>query len=171
MTAERRALFVIAHQGYREEELSEPRAALEAVGVKVEVASSSLGPASGMQGGTVQPDLLYCAARPADYAAVLFVGGYGAAEYFPDRTAHELAREALRLGRVVAAICYGASVLAEAGLLAGRKATGWPGREAHLRERGAVWTGATLEVDGALVTARGPEAAAELGRALVSAIG
>ena len=162
---------MIAHQGYRDEELELPRRALEAAGVEVRVASSSLAPAQGMQGGTVQPDLLYCAARPEDYAALVFVGGYGAAEYFPDRTAHQLAREALRQGRVLGAICYGSSVLAEAGLLEGRRATGWPGREAHLRERGAVWSGAAVEVDGALVTGRGPEEAQAFADALVAALG
>lgn len=165
------ALLVIAHQGYREEELELPRRALEAAGVVVAIASSSLAPARGMQGGTTQPDLLYCAARPEDYAAVVFVGGYGAAEYFPDRTAHQLAREALKAGRVLGAICYGGSVLAEAGLLAGRRATAWPGREGHLREKGAVWSGSAVEVDGAIVTGRGPEDAQAFADALVAAIG
>lgn len=164
-------LLIVAHQGYREEELEAPRRALEAAGIPARVASSSLAPAAGLAGGTVQPDLLYSAARAEDHAAVVFVGGYGAVEYFADRTAHELARAALRLGRVVAAICYGASVLAEAGLLSGRRATAWPEREAHLREKGAVWTGSPLEIDGALITARDPESAAALGRALVAALG
>lgn len=165
-----RAVLVIAHHGFREEELDAPRAALAAAGVAVRVASSSLAPATGMNGGQATPDLLYCAVRPEDVDALVFVGGTGAAEFFHDRTAHRLAREALRAGKVVGALCYASSVLAEAGLLEGRPATGWPSREGHLRARGAAWTGAAVTVDGRVVTGRGPDDAAAFGQALVAAM-
>lgn len=166
----KRALLVIAHEGFREEELDAPRRALEGAGARVVVASSSLAPARGMHGGEAAPDLLYCAARVDDLDALVFVGGVGAAEYVPDRTAHRLAREALQQGKVVGAICYAASILAEAGLLEGRPATGWPAREAHLRARGAVWTGEPVTVAGRVVTGRGPDDAEAFARALVAAL-
>ncbi|MCO5170144.1 MAG: DJ-1/PfpI family protein [Planctomycetes bacterium] len=165
-----RAVLVVAHHGYREEELEAPRGALEAAGALVRVASSSLAPATGMSGGRAEPDLLYCAVRPDDVDALVFVGGVGAAEFFHDRAAHRLAREALQAGKVVGALCYASSILAEAGLLEGRPATGWPSREAHLRARGAAWTGAAVTVDGRVVTGRGPEDADAFARALVGAM-
>jgi protease I len=136
----------------------------------VRLASSSLAPATGMGGGQRLPEVLYCAVRPADLDALVFVGGTGAVEYFHDRTAHRLAREALQEGKVVGALCYASSVLAEAGLLDGRPATGWPSREAHVRERGGVWTGAPVEVAGRVVTGRGPDDAPAFARALVDAV-
>ena len=63
----KRILMVIAHHGYREEELEQPLRALRSEGAEVSVASSSLSPATGMNGGTTIPDLLYCAARVGDY--------------------------------------------------------------------------------------------------------
>jgi len=168
--AGRRALLIVAHAGFREEELDLPRRALEAAGAEVAVASSATAPASGMGGGQAFPDLLYCAARPADYDAVVFVGGTGAAEFFPDRTAHGLAREALAQGKVVGAICFAGSILAEAGLLEGRRATAFPSRRPHLEARGAVWTGAPATTDGDLVTGRGPEDAQAFADALVAAV-
>lgn len=163
-----RALLVIAHDGFREEELEAPRRALEAAGARVRVASSSLGPARGAGGGQATPDVLYCAVRPDDLDLLVFVGGEGAAEYFFDHTAHRLAREALQAGKLVGAQGYASSILAEAGLLEGRPATAWPTREAHLRARGAAFTGAPVTVDGRVITGRGPHDAPAFAQALVA---
>jgi protease I len=166
----KRVLLVIPHHGFREEELEQPRRALTRAGAKVEVASSSLAPAEGMNGGQAFPDLLYCAAKAEEYQGVVFVGGVGASEFFADRTAHELARAALAQGAVLGAICFAGSTLAAAGLLEGRQATAFPSREAHLREHGAAWTGEAVTADGGVVTGRGPEDAPAFAAALVAAL-
>lgn len=171
MKEARRAVLVIAHHGYREEELERPRAALAKAGVEVEVVSSALAPARGMHDGTCYPDRLVGAVRVDELDALVFVGGNGATEYFEDRAVHRLAREALESGRVVGAICFASSILANAGLLEGRDATGFPSREPHLVARGARYTGAPVEVSGGLVTGRGPEDAEAFAQALVAALG
>ncbi len=164
----RRAVLVLPHHGYREEELDAPRQALEAAGVTCELASWSLAPAAGMHGGSALPDRLVGSVDPSRLEALVFVGGSGAALLFEDRAAHRLAREAARQGKVLGAICDAGSILASAGLLEGRAATAAPGREAHLRARGALWTGAPVTVTGRIVTARGPEQAQDFGAALVA---
>jgi protease I len=166
----KRAFFVIAHRGFRDEELLEPKSVLEAAGVRCAVASSALGPALGMLGARVQPDLLYTAI-PSDADALVFVGGEGASEYWDDRTAHRLAREALTGGRVVGAICFGPSTLANARLLEGRNATAYASRKGHLVAQGARWSNDAVVRDGSLVTANGPEAARAFGEALLAALG
>jgi protease I len=166
----KRAVLVIAHSGYREEELDEPRRALERAGAHVRVASSSLGAAHGMSGGTCEPDLLYSAIQLDDLDALVFVGGTGASEYFPDRTAHRLAREAAQQEKVLGAICFASSTLANAGVLEGLQATGFPSREAHLRSKGVVYTGDPVTTTGRIVTGRGPEDARAFGDALVEAL-
>ena len=76
-------------------------------------------------------------------------------------------REALQKhageGKPVAAICAAPLVLGHLGLLRGRKATCYPGVEPELE--GAQCTGALVEVDGNVVTGKGPAAAFEFGRA------
>jgi protease I len=166
----KRLVLVIAHHGYREEELDEPRRVLERAGALVTVASSSLGAAQGMSGGTCQPDLLYSAVQTDDLDALVFVGGTGAAEYFPDHTAHRLAREVAQQEKVLGAICFGSSTLANAGVLEGLKATCYPTREVHLRSKGAITTGEAVTVTGKIVTGRGPEDARAFAEALVAAL-
>ena len=56
-------------------------------------------------------------------------------------------------------------MLGHLGLLRGRKATCYPGVEPELE--GAQCTGALVEVDGNVVTGKGPAAAFEFGFALV----
>jgi protease I len=166
----KRAVFVIAFRNFRDEELLEPRAALEAEGVAVRVASSALGTAEGMLGARVEPDLLYTAIRLDELDALVFVGGEGAAEFFEDRAAHKLARGAQEKRKVLGAICFAPSVLANAGLLEGRRATCFATRKGHLQARGALVTGEPATRDGLLVTGEGPKSAKAFGAALVEAL-
>lgn len=59
-------------------------------------------------------------------------------------------------GRPVAAICAAPALLGRSRLLAGRRATCYPGFEPQLD--GAVCTGKMVEVDGNIITGRGPGA-------------
>jgi protease I len=163
--------LVVAHHGYRDEELELPRQAFVAAGWPVVVASSSLAPARGMLGGQVEPDRLYSALALDALDGLVFVGGLGAAEYFPDHTAWRLCKDAVRAGKPLGAICYAPSILAEAGLLEGRKATSSPARQAHLAARGARWVDAPSVTDGPIVTGRGPEDAAAFASAFLALLG
>lgn len=68
-------------------------------------------------------------------------------------------------GKPTAAICASPSVLGKLGLLAGRKATCYPGFEANLL--GAAVTGERCTVDGNITTANGPSSAMAFALALV----
>ena len=84
----------------------------------------------------------------------------------------EAVKEALlqqyRQGGIVAAICAAPMVLGGLGLLKGRKATCYPGFEPKLI--GATVTGEAVEVDGNVVTGRGPGLVFNFGLALVSVL-
>jgi protease I len=164
------AYFVVAHRGFRDEELLEPKAALEAAGVRVTICSSALGEAHGMLGALVSPERLYSAIKLEDADALVFVGGEGATEYWDDRTAQRLAREAVAKQKVLGAICFAGSLLANAGVLEGRRATAFPSRAAHLRAKGALFVGEPVVRDGRVVTADGPASARAFGNALVEAL-
>ena len=63
-------------------------------------------------------------------------------------------------GKKIAAICAApAVVLAQLGLLEGKKATCYPGFEQVLKEAGAQYTGDLFTVDGNITTGEGPAAA------------
>jgi protease I len=159
--------MVIAQNGFRDEEFFEPRDVLIKSGIEVRVASEEVGMARGKLGGMVMPDLTVGEVGVDDFAAVIFVGGPGTVVYLDDPAAHKLAKDFFAAGKIVAAICMAPSILANAGLLNGKKATAFPNEKANLVTRGAKFTGAAVEVDGKIITACGPEAAKEFGEKIV----
>lgn len=71
-------------------------------------------------------------------------------------------------GRWIAAICAAPYILGQRGLLDGRRATCFPGYESHFPT--GCYTGAPVEKDGHIITARGPGVAMDFGAALVEAL-
>lgn len=167
---DKNAVMVIAPENFRDEEYETPRRLLEEAGVRVTLASSSMDPATGKLGSIVQPDLLLEDIRTWEYDCLVFVGGGGASVYFDDERAFSLARRAVEDGLVVGAICIAPHILAKAGLLDGVKATVFESEIDVLEEHGALYTGADVESDSRIVTARGPEVAGEFGRTLVEVL-
>jgi protease I len=158
----RSVLFVIAHENFQDNEFGIPRDILKAKGCKIVVASSGSSTATGALGGKVTPDISLDEAlsRIDEFNAVIFIGGGGASEYFNSPVAHQIARDAKD---VVAGICIAPVILANAGVLDGKKATVWDdgkGTQKKLIEsKGAVFVSQPVVVDGKLVTANGPSAA------------
>ncbi len=166
-----RILMVIAPDTFRDEEYTVPREVLERRTAEVVVASTRAGACTGRFGTEALATLAIAEADLAGFDALVFVGGGGASVFFDDAHAHRLAREAASTGKVLAAICIAPSTLAHAGLLDGRRATAFESRAEDLVAHGAVWTGAPVEIDGAIVTANGPDAAAAFGMAVADLLG
>jgi protease I len=164
-------LMVIAPSWFRDEEYEIPKAVFEARGARVITASTGAGPAMGTYGHRAMADLALCNADLSRFCALVFVGGSGAEIYFDDPDAHAAARRALDLGQTVGAICIAPSILARAGLLVGKRVTAFPDRQADLEQHGAIWTGRAVEIDGAIVTANGPDSAREFGDAIAGMVG
>jgi protease I len=161
-----KVLLVVAPEGFRDEELFFTREELEDAGHETVIASTRRGTCHGSQGGFAQATVALADVSAADYDAVAFVGGSGARALFPDEMALRLASEAAHRDSVVAAICIAPVILANAGLLRGRRVTAFPSEVATLQAAGAHCTMSAVAVDGAIVTADGPKVAREFGQAI-----
>ena len=164
-------LYVIAPERFRDEELLEPRHALEQRGVVVTVASTRSGTAVGMLGAKVAIDCTLRQVDAAQFDGLAIAGGAGApAHLWDDAPLLALVQAFHRAGKPVAAICLSGAVLARAGVLQGRRATVYPVARAvlELKKAGATYVGEPVVVDGTIVTASGPEAAAAFGAALIT---
>ncbi len=167
----KKALIIIAFQGFRDEEYAEPKQVLENAGVQVTTASTQTGTAKGKLDMTAKVDITLDQVKVADYDAVAFIGGPGSYDYFSNATALQIARDSVKLGKVTAGICAAAAILAEADVLKGVKATSFSGVANILKEKGANYSNSGLEVDGKIITADGPGHAKGFGQAIVNVLG
>lgn len=166
------AVIIIAFEGFQDLEYSKTRETLEKAGLKITVASSSLGTAIGKFGIRTEIDATLDEISVNDYDAIVFIGGPGAAEYIDNSTAHNLSREAVKAGKVLAAICIAPEILAKAGVLSGKKATVWSSMLDRssidaLKKNGAQYLDQEVVIDDKIITANGPAAAEKFGQAIL----
>lgn len=163
----KKVLMVVAPIDFRDEELFNPKKILENAGVKVMIASKGVSEAKGMLGGSTKVDLDLIQVKIADYDALVFVGGSGAEIYFNDTMVLDLVRQTVSSKKVVAAICIAPSILANADVLKGKKATVSESEISNLQAKGAEFINQPVVQDGNLVTASGPSASQAFGEKIV----
>lgn len=164
------AVLIVASGNFRDEELFETKQVLNQAGVATVIASTKTGILRGMLGGRTEATILVNEVRTDDYDAIIFVGGSGAREYFDNPVALDIARQAAQKKKVLAAICIAPTVLANAGVLDGLKATSFASERVKLQRAGVKYTGAAVERDGLVITGSGPTAASLFGQAIVQAL-
>lgn len=165
-----KVLEVIANTEFEPTEYKAVRSACENAGYQVVVANSSGKPSVSADGVTVPPDTTIADAKEADYAAVVLIGGPGVNEYYNNAKLQSIVRDAAAAGKVVGAICIAPVVLANAGVLNGKKGTVWPDEKERLAAAGCAVQGEQVVVDGKIVTAEGPDVAVEFADAVVKNI-
>jgi protease I len=114
-------------------------------------------------GGSADAEKTLGELKADDFDAVAFIGGMGAQIYLDDKKAHAIAKEFLEKGKILSAICIAPGILANAGLLKGKKAACTPGQVGNLKQHGAIYTGSGVEIDGKIITADGPKSAYKFG--------
>lgn len=162
-------LSIIAPEGYQDIEYNDSKQALKAAGHEV-ITASTVKEAHGKYGGTQKADVLLDEVNPEDYDAILFVGGPGSHGYFDDPDAHSLAKAFYASGKLTTAICAAPSILANAGLLDGKKATCFESQADNLKKKGATYTGQPVEQDGLIITGNGPNSAKAFGEKISDAL-
>lgn len=166
----KKAVFIIAAENFHEEELFETMRVLDTARVETFIASTRLGLLKGMLGSIAEAKILVNQIRVEDYDAIIFVGGTGAVEYFNNKAALDIAREAQRTGKVIAAISNAPVILANAGVLRGVKATGFLSEQVKMQQAGAIFTAVPVERDRGIITANDPRAAGQFGKAIVDTL-
>lgn len=169
-------VLIVATDGFEESELFKPRQALLDAGVQVTLASLKTDPIQGVvnddeKGKTITPDLTVDDVNCDDYDALLLPGGVGNPDKLRmNERAVEIAGEFMDDDKIVAAICHGPWLLAEADVVDGKTMTSWPSIRTDLENAGADVVDQEVCVDGNLITSRKPDDIPAFNEALINAL-
>lgn len=164
-------MLVVASNGFQPIEYSVPKRILEHSGITVITASDKTGTAVAKDNSEAEVDVALDTVAVQDFDALFFIGGPGALELLDNKISHELIQQAAEAKKPFGAICASVRILAHAGVLKGKKVTGWNGDNelpAILKEAHAVYTPKDVVIDKNIITAVGPNAAQEFGAKIIS---
>lgn len=163
--------LIIASRGYQQIEYGVPKKMLEAAGYAVTTASDTLGTAVAKDQSTTQVDILIKDIDVTKFAALIFIGGPGAMELLDNTISYQLCQAAVAAHVLIGAICITPRILAKAGVLEGRVATGWneDGKLATIfLESGTTYAPEDVVVEDLFVTATGPKVADQFAEQLIT---
>lgn len=135
--------------------------------IDVTLASLSGNPIVASRKTRIVPDCALADTLDQDYDLVVLPGGLPGADHLgDDERLRALLQRTSAEGRLVGAICAAPKVLAQAGLLDGKRATCYPGFLDGISDV-VCSTGEAVERDGNVITSRGPGTAMDFALALV----
>lgn len=140
---------------------------LTRAGADVTTAGLQEGLVKAGRGAQLMPDTTLDKVLSRDFDLIVLPGGQpGADTLMNDERVQSLIRRQHQAGAPIAAVCAAPRALAACGILDGRRVTSYPGA---LDELTGSWslTGDAVEVDGHIVTGRGPGVAMDFALTLV----
>lgn len=142
---------------------------LRRAGVEVVAAGLKPGVVKASRGVQLVPDAALADVLDEDFDMIVLPGGMpGAAHLKDDARVIACVQKMAAAGKFTAAICAAPTVLLEAGVLAGKRATSYPGFLDKLAPAGVTVEAASVVEDGAVITSRGPGTAMDFALALIA---
>jgi protease I len=162
-------VLLIAEKSFQPKEYSDTKAELERAGLNVITASSKAGEAEASGGFRVHASVLAENISSVDYEGLFIIGGPGALSYLDNEKVYKILNDFKNSGKPFGAICISPRILAKAGVLKSKNATGWDG-DGELSDvflkHGANYVKEDVVADGNIITANGPMAAKKFGEAI-----
>lgn len=145
---------IIVAQNFQDEEFVYPYYRIMEEGWRVDVATPTGQDMMGKYGVPARATMSTNDLKASDFDCVLLPGGFES----PDRLrirpeVLQFVREMDEAGKLVAAICHGPWILISAGLVKGRKVTGYMSIADDLKNAGAAYVEEDLVIDGNLISA------------------
>lgn len=141
---------------------------LRRAGIEVTTAGLDAQAVTASRGTRLLPDTTLDVALQREYDMVVLPGGQpGANNLDQDARIRALLQRMQTQDKYIAAICAAPKVLANAGLLAGKRATGFPGVLETLRLDAVQISDQPVVTDGKVITSRGPGTAMDFALHLI----
>lgn len=149
-------IVILTGSGAEDPEFMVPFYWLQVVGT-VEVATHNDLEAKTKFGQSIKPTVKVADLKSDDYDAVVVPGGLEAPDRLRQvRAVTDFVAEIYHAGKLVTSTCHGPWVLISAGIMEGKRATGYPGIKDDLVNAGAIYEAAPVVVDENLITSDHP---------------
>jgi protease I len=118
-------LLVIASNGFQQIEYGVTKKVLTDAGFIVITASDASDTATAKDGSTTRIDITLNHVKIDNYQGIFFIGGPGTLDYLDNNTSYKILQAAFLQHKPIGAICIATRILAKAGVLRDKYATGW----------------------------------------------
>jgi 4-methyl-5(b-hydroxyethyl)-thiazole monophosphate biosynthesis len=162
-----RALVPLA-QGCEELEAITITDLLVRAGIEVTTVGLDNEPVTASRGTRIIPDANINTVLNETYDLIVLPGGLPGADHLrDDERVQELLKKHARSDKLIGAICAAPQALASAGLLNGKKATSYPGVLDAVGNNTIKISSSAVEIDGKVITSRGPGTAMDFALTLI----
>lgn len=162
-------IAVLFKEGYEEVEALTPVDILRRANVQVDMVGMDSDMVTSSHQITIKMDKVFDESID-EYDGIVLPGGLpGSTNLRDDERVTDIIKNFFDQGKLVAAICAGPIALAKAGVLNGKICTCAPGFEDQLT--GANYQEAIVQIDGNVITGKGPAAAMEFGYSILEYLG
>ena len=149
--------IVLIENHYEDSELIYPYYRLQEAGFEVDLVGPEADTVyTGKNGVPMTSDLAAEDVDVSEYDVVVIPGGYSPDHMRRHEAMVDIVRDADAAGKTVAAICHAGWLLAEAGIVKGRRITSFFAIKTDMVNAGGDWVDEEVVVDGNLVTSRHP---------------
>lgn len=151
-------IAILLEKIYEDLELQYPKYRLREAGHDVDVVGPNTSDTFvGKHGYPQKADKSAAEVRAADYDLVVIPGGSSPDHMRRHESMVRFIRDAVKLGKPLAAICHGPSLLCSTTALRGRRCTSYMSIADDVRNAGGKWVDEACVVDGNLITSRTPD--------------
>jgi deglycase len=171
MSLEGKNIVMVLGPQYQDEEGKKPYEFLLEKGALVDVVGLEKGTLKGLHGrAAIEVNKTFVEADVDDYDAMVIPGGRGPANLRKHPDSVEFVKRFFETGNTVAAICHGPQMLASAGLLKGKRITGYHKIREEMLAAGADFTDEPVRIDANLITSREPKDIPKFNKAIEDAL-
>lgn len=163
-------VFIVAQDGFRDEEYFESQKIISEAGFSTIVASQEKGLCKGKLGGEVSADIAISEVVLDDsIVAVVVIGGPGSPKLMEVKELGTLLLKVREEKKLLGAICYAPAIVASFDVIDGLSATAYMDDFSRpiLKEHKILYIDGLVVVDELLVTGNGPAAASAFGEQIV----
>ncbi len=162
---------VIIEEGFHDGETTKPMEFLRDHGAEVTVVGIGPGELKAYNSDVrVNVEKSISEVSPDDFDALVIPGGRSPSVLRQNDGITGFVSSFAATNKPIAAICHGPQVLISAGLMSGRRSTGFPEIEEELTEAGALFEDSAMVRDGNIITSRIPDDLPQFNEAIKAAL-